>query len=151
MKTYIFSTFFCYYRKHHNDDNKIYPVSCSSCFQQYFRDCFCVLRYISDLSKLEWTLLLFNSKYIRDFTNRRKLSIPVAGYASFSKARTLKTNLLGLTSNISKYYFKTGTICLLFLSSHVLTALEFDSNYFGVLLWKIVKPRNHNEIKPPIG
>ena len=65
--------------------------------------------------------------------------------------RTLKTNLLGLISNFSKYYFKTGTICLLFISSHVFTALEFDSNHFVILLWKMVKPRDHNEIKLPIG
>ena len=69
-------------------------------------------------------------------TNKCKLfSIPVAEYASFShQARMLKTNLLGLISNFSKYYFKTGTICLLFLLSHVFTALEFDSNHFGILL-----------------
>ena len=56
-----------------------------------------------------------------------------------------------LISNFSKYYFKTGTICLLFSSSYAFTALEFDSNHFGALIWKIVKPRDHNEIKPPIG
>ena len=67
------------------------------------------------------------------------------------QTRTLKTNLLSLISNFSTHYFETGTICLLFLSSHVFTALEFDSNHFGILLGIIVKPRNHNEIKPPIG
>ena len=56
-------------------------------------------------------------------------------------------DLLGLISDFSIYYFKTGTMCLLSLSSHVFTALEFDSNHFGNLLWKIVKPRDHNEIK----
>ena len=109
----------------------------------------------SDLSKFKWTLLLFNFNYIRDLTNRRILfSILVAQYASFShQTATLKTNLLGLISNCSKYYFKIGTICLLFLFSHAFTALEFDSNRFGILLSKIVKPRDHNhdEIEPPIG
>ena len=92
---------------------KIFPLPSSSCFQQHFHDWFYVLRCNSDLLKLEWTLLLFNFNYIRALTNRRKLfSIPVAEYASFShQARTLKTNLLGLISNFSKYYFKTGTIC----------------------------------------
>ena len=62
-------------------------------------------------------------------------SIPVAEYASFShQARMLKTNPLGLISNVSKYYFKNGKICLLFVSSHVFTALEFDRNHFGILL-----------------
>ena len=80
------------------------------------------------------------------------VSIPVAENASFShQARTLQTNLLGLISNVCKYYFKTGTICFFFLSSHVFTALEFDSKHFGVLLRKIVKPRDHNEIKPSMG
>ena len=50
--------------------------------------------------------------------------------------RTLKTNLLGLLSNFPRYYFKKGTICLLFLSSYAFTALEFDSNDCGILLWK---------------
>ena len=30
------------------------------------------------------------------------------------------------------------------------TALKFDSNNFVILLSKIVKPRDHNKIKPPI-
>ena len=46
---------------------------------------------------------------------------------------------------------KTGTLYLLFLSSQVFAALQFDSNYFGALLWEIVKSCVHNETKPPIG
>ena len=38
--------------------------------------------------------------------------------------------------------------CLLFSSSHVLTFLGFDSNYFGILLWKIVKPRDNRKNMP---
>ena len=135
------STCFCYYRKHPYNDNKICPLT-FSCFQQHFHVWLYVLRYNSDLSKLKQTLLLFNFNCIRDLTNRRKLFfIPIAEYASFShQPRTLKTNLLGLISNFSKYYFKTGAICFLFLSSHVFNALEFYSNQFGILLWKIVKP-----------
>ena len=41
-------------------------------------------------------------------------------------------------------------ILSLFLSSDVFTALEFESNHFGTLLWKIVKPRDNNEIEPRI-
>ena len=99
-------------------------------------------------------LLLFSFNYIRDLTNRRKLFfVSVADYASFShQARSLKTNLLGLTPNFSKYYLKTGTICLLFLSSHVSTALEFESNHFGILLGKklshvIIMKLNHQSEK----
>ena len=40
---------------------------------------------------------------------------------------------------------------LLFLSCYVFSVLEFDSYHFGILLCKIVKSRDHNEIKPPIG
>ena len=77
----------------------------------------------------EQQILLFNFNYIRDLTNRRKLfSIPVTKYASFSHhARPLKTNLLDLILNFSKHYFKTGTICLLFLSSNAFNASEFNS------------------------
>ena len=64
---------------------------------------------------------------------------------------TLKQLKLGLISIFSKYYFKTGTICLVFLSSHIFTAVDFDGNHFGILLWKTVMPRDHNEIKLPIG
>ena len=72
-------------------------------------------------------------------------AIPVAEYASFShQARTLKTNLLYLTSNFSKFFH-------IFFLSHVFTALEFDASHFGILLCEIVKPLDHNEIKPPIG
>ena len=117
---------FCYYRKHPNNDNKICLLPSSSCFQQqHFHDRLYLLGYNSDLSKLEWTLLLFNFNYICDLTNRRRLfSIPVAEYSRFShKASTLKTNLLGLISNFAKYYFKTGSSCLFFLSSLVFTTL----------------------------
>ena len=140
LRRHISFTFICfrYYRKHPNNDNKICLLPSSSWFQQHFHDWFYVLTYISDLLKLEWTLLLLNFNYILNLTNRRKLfSIPVAEYASFShQAKTPKTNLLGLTSTFCKYYFKTGTICLLFLSSHVFTTLEFDSNHFTALLWR---------------
>ena len=79
-----------------------------------------LLRYNLDLLKLKWTLLLSGFNYIRDLGNRWTLfSIPVAEYVYFShQARTLKTNLPGLISYFSKYYFKnyfrTGTICLYF-------------------------------------
>ena len=112
-------------------------------------------RYHPLLSKLtiKWALLLFNFSCIRDLAKRRKLfSIPVSEYASFSnQARTLKTNLLGLISNFSKYYFKTGTTCLLFSPSHVFATLICNINHFGILFWKLVKPRDNNEIKLLIG
>ena len=146
------STCFCYYRKYPNNDNKICSQSFSFCFQQHFHDWFYALRWNPDLSKLEWALVLFNFNYIRDLTNRCKLfSIPATEYASFSHQARRLLNLLDLISNFSKYDFKIGTICIFFFSSHVFTALEFDSNHFGILIWKVKKPRDHNKIKPPIG
>ena len=56
-----------------------------------------------------------------------------------------------LISILSIYYIQTGTLCLPFLSSHIFIALEINSDYFGILPWKIVKPRDHNEMEPPIG
>ena len=96
---------------------------------------------------------LFNFNCFCDLTNRRKLfSIPVAEFASFShQARALITNLLGFISTFSKYYFEIGTICLLFSSAHLFTALEFHGNHFAILLSKMVKPHDHNKIKLSIG
>ena len=104
------------YRKYPNNDNKICLLPFFSCIQQHYHEWFYVRRYNTDLSKLEWGPLLFNFNYIRDLTNKRKLfSIPIAEYSSFLyQIRKLKTNLLGLMSNFSKYHFQTGTICLLF-------------------------------------
>ena len=123
-------------------------LGCNSTFMTYSMH----LGTIQLRQNLNYYLLLFNFNCILDLTNRRKLfSIPLTECASlWHQARPLNTNLLGLISNFSKYYLKTDTVCLLFLSSHVFTAFEFDSNHFGILLWKIVKLRNHNEIKPPI-
>ena len=68
----LFSTCFCYYRNYPNNDNKICQLPYFSCFQHHFHDWFYVLRYNSDLSKLEWILLLLNFNYIVDLTNRHK-------------------------------------------------------------------------------
>ena len=125
------STCFCYYRKHPNNDKKICPLP-SSCFQQHFYDCsmyLCTIQICRNLNEYNyylipttfviWQIVLHSSRWI---------CFPI--------------------SNFSKYYFKTGTTCLLFSFSHVFTALGLDSNHFGTLLWKIIKPRGHNEIKP---
>ena len=56
-----------------------------------------------------------------------------------------------LTTNFSKYHFKTDALCLLFFPSHVSTAFDFDSSYISILLWKIVKPHDYVEIKPLVG
>ena len=58
----------------------------------------------------------------------------------------LKLIYYGLISTFSKYSFKIGTICLLFLSPHVFTPLEHDNNYLDIVLWKIVKPGDYYKI-----
>ena len=60
----------------------------------------------------------------------------------------LKTDLLQIHINFFTYYF--NRLCPRFLFSHVFTTLEFDCDYVGIFLVKIVKPRDHNEIKSPI-
>ena len=52
----------------------------------------------------------------------------------YIRLERLKLTYYSLISNFSKYYFKTGILCSHFLSSHIFTALEFDKNYFGILL-----------------
>ena len=83
-----------------NKDNKICPLPSSSWSQQHFQDWFYVLRNNSDLSKLEWTLLLFSFNYISGLTNSCKFfSIPISGMLPFHiRFGTLKTNIIGLTS-----------------------------------------------------
>ena len=53
---------------------------------------------------------------------RRKITEELFGL----RAKSLK-------SDFSKFYFKTCTLCLLFIPSHEFTALEFDSSLFGTL------------------
>ena len=55
----------------------------------------------------------------------------------------LKLNYHGLLSTFSKYFLKLAQSAPFTL----FTALVFDSNYFGVLIWKIVKPRDYNKLK----
>ena len=78
--------------------------------------------------------------------NKYKLFfIPVVKYASFShQGRTFITNLLRFNirfrSGIKKY--ETGITSVLFLSPHVFTTLEFDTNHFDILFFKkTIKPK----------
>ena len=117
-----------------NNDNKTCPLPSSACFHQQFHDWFSALRYNLDLSKFEWTLLLFNFSTASVIWQIGANCSPFQSLSMLPfhiRFRTLKTNLLGLISNFSKYYFKTGTVCLLFLFSHVFTTLEYDNNHFG--------------------
>ena len=100
-------------------------LACSSTFMTDFM-CFGTSQIYRNLNEHCYYFISTTS-----VTNRCKLFIiSIPEYASISRqARTLKTDPLGLISNTSKYYFKTGTICLLFLSSHLFAALEFDSSH----------------------
>ena len=138
----ISSTCLCHCRKHTNNDNNICPLALSACFQEHN----------SDIKKLEWTpLFLTSTKSVICQMDANSSSFQSLNILPFQiRPGRLKLAYYSLISNYSRYCSKTSSIWFLFLSSHVFTALEFDSNHFGILLWKIVKPRDHNEIKPPI-
>ena len=108
-----------------------------------FHDWFSKFRYNLDLVKLEWTLLLFNST--------KSVIFQIDSNCSPFQLLNMLPFHIGLVSNFSRYFFKTGTPCVLFLSSHVFPGLQFDNNYFDIPLWKTVKPRDHTETKPPNG
>ena len=97
-----------------------------------------VLKYNLDLKKLEWTpLLLASTKSVNCQIDANCSPFQSLNMLPFHiRLERWKLTYYSLISNFSKYYFKTGTFYLLFLSSHVVPAIEFDSNYFGILLWK---------------
>ena len=121
------STCFWFYRKNPTNTNKIYQIPSAS---------FSGGRFNSDLAKLQWTPPLFIFNLIRDFSNKRKLfTIPVAEESMLLfhvLIERFKLIYYSLIFNFSKHFFKIGIICLIFLSFHLFTALEFDSNYFGI-------------------
>ena len=111
--------------------------------KQHFRNWFSVFRHNSYLVKLELTPSLFDFNQICDLTNRQivlRSSHWICLYFHI-RLKRLKPIYYSLISNFPKYQFKTGSLCLLFLSSHILIDLEFDSNYFVILLWKIKKTK----------
>ena len=54
-------------------------------------------------------------------------------------------------SNFSEYHFQTGIICLLFYLHMYLELSNFIVIVLVSYFEKIVKPRDHNEIKPLTG
>ena len=143
-----------YYRKHHNNDNKICPL----------------LSFITDSQYLGTIQIWWNfSKHCYYLTSTKSVICQInANCSSFHSLNMLhfhirlaglKLTCYSLISNFSRYFSNTARLCLLCLlffalpslpSSHVFAALQFNINYFGILLWKIVKPRNCNETKLPI-
>ena len=131
MKTSISSTCFCSYNKHPNSDNNIRPVLSSACFQYSF--------LMTDSLYLSWRNM--NEHYYLTSTKSViwQIDSNCSPFQSLNMLpfhitlERLKLIYYGLTPNISKYYFKTGTICLLFVYSHVFTALELENNHFGIL------------------
>ena len=140
-----------HYRKYTNTDNKVYSLA-SACFQQLFHDRFSVRRYNSDLKKPEWTPLLLNSTkfVICQIAENYSLFQSLKMLPFHIRPEPFKLAYYSLIWNLSRYYFKIGTLCLFFLSSHVFPTLKFDRNYFVILLWKIQNPRDRNKTKPPI-
>ena len=88
---------------------------------------------------------------IKSYLFAKKMQIVL--YSSRWIARMLKTHLLQfnnkpfLNINLTLVHLPQ----LAHFTSHAFTTLECDSNYFVILLWKIIKPYEHNKIKPPIG
>ena len=99
-----------------------------------------------------WSGIFLKNLLVCDLSIRHKLfSIPDMLLPFHIRLERLKLIHYSLITNFSKYHFNTGTLSLLSFSWHILTVSEFDINYFDILFWKIVKPRDHNEIKPPVG
>ena len=107
----LFSICFCFPRKYPNNDNKIWSLPPSACFQQSFHDWFSVIRCNSDPPKLEWTPLFY-------LTLTKSVICRIKIVLSIFLNNTLKL-----------------AHCHLFLSSHVFTALEFDSKKNNKAMW----------------
>ena len=121
-----------HYWKNTNNDNKICPLESSANFQQNFR-------YNLYLKKLEWTPPWTKFVICQIHTNCPPFqSLNMLPF--HIRPECLKLTYCSLIWFFSRYYFKTGILCLLFLSSHVFPALGLNSNCFGILLWKILKP-----------
>ena len=146
------STCLCCYRKHPNIDNEFCILPSLPCYQQHFHDWFMYL----GTTQICWNLNKHCYYLISTLSMIWQIDASCSPFQCLNMLpfhiRMLGASLLGLiTSTFSKYYFKTGTICLFVLSSHVFITLKFNSNPFGILLWKVVKPRDRNKINPTIG
>ena len=97
---------FFYYKKHPNNHNKICPLPSSTCFQQHCHDWLLFPSTKSAICQIDANCSLFQSFNMLLFHIRLEY---------------IKLIYYGLVSVFSKYYFKIGTICLFFVSSHVLT------------------------------
>ena len=151
---------FCYYKKHSNNNNETSPLPLS----------WLILSTWVQLVKLNnnsvhshfntsiwWNL---NEHYYYLISTESVICQIDANCSPFQslnrisfhiRLEHLKLTCYSLIWIFFSYFFKTGTLSLLFLSSHVLATLQSGSNYFGILLWKIVKLLVHNETKPLIG
>ena len=129
---------FCYYRRHSNN-NKICLLPSSACFQQRFHDWFFVLWYNSDEQHYYLTPTKSVICHIYAVSPFQLLSmVPFTSGYRYTKNWSVTVNY-----NCFYIFFITYTICLYFLSSHVLTALEFDRNYFAISFEKL---QSHNSI-----
>ena len=113
----FFCTYSCHYRKYTNNDNKICPLTSSTCFQQHFHDEFPELRCNSNLKKLEWSAVsLTSTKSVicQIFVNCSPFQLLNMPPFNIGPER-LKLTYETLIINFSRYYFKIGTFCVLFL------------------------------------
>ena len=125
-------------------------LASSACYKQHFEEWFSVFKCNADLRKLEWTPLLLTS--IKSVICQ--IDVNCSPFQSLNivlfhiRAEYLKSTYYSLISIFSRYYFETDKVCFFHSSSHVFPDIDFDSNYFGIPLSQIVKPRDHNETKP---
>ena len=123
-----------------------YPLKSSACFQHHFQNWFSVLILTWNLNEYYHYLTLPECVICQIETNCSPVhSLNMLPF--HIRLKRLKLTFYSLISNFPGSYLKTGIFCLLSFSSHV----EVDSNYFGVLLLKILKPRENNSTNSPIG
>ena len=129
------STCFSYYIKHPHNDNKICPL----------------LSFMTDSKYLGTIQIWWNlNEHYFYLTSTKSVIFQIDANCSPFQSLNMLPFHIRLVSNVSRYFFKTGTFCLLFLSSHVSPGFQFDNNHFDIPLWKLVKPRDPIETKPPI-
>ena len=95
------STCFCHYRKHTNNDSKIYPPASSAFSQQHFHDL-----YLNGTS----------TKFVIRQIDVNCCLVQSLNMLPFHiRPERLKMTCYNFIANFSRCYFKTGKLCLLFL------------------------------------
>ena len=139
------STCSYYYRKHPDQDNKICPQPSFVTNSQYLG----TIQIRQNLNKCHYYLTSTKSVICQIDPNCSPFQL--LNMLLFY----IRLELLKLIFYRLIYFFLYITLKLAHSASFIFPcihrALEFDSNYFSIVPWKMLKPRDHNETKPPIG